>query len=224
MRLVDSLYAYIWQGSDNNCNTYVFAEVLNGSRHLVIDPGHITTPYYREPGLDRLLEEMEKDGIAGAGIGLVILTHAHPDHCEAAEAIREKTDALLALHEDEEPAYQKIGGKADLYLKEGTLELGEAKPVKLEIHHSPGHSRGHITLYWPDHKVLIAGDVIFYRSTGRADLAGGDAKVLAHSIQRLSQLDVEYLLCGHPYGHPGIIKGKEAVSSNFEYIKRNILY
>ena len=90
MKLVGNLYAYVWQGSDNNCNTYVFAQALNDGRHLVIDPGHVNTPFYQEQGLGRLLKEMEGDGIAGATIGLVILTHAHPDHCEAASAIREK--------------------------------------------------------------------------------------------------------------------------------------
>jgi len=224
MRLVDNLYAYLWQGSDNNCNTYVFAAALNQGRHLVIDPGHIATPFYREPGLDRLLKEMEGDGIAEAAIGLVILTHAHPDHCEAAAAIREKNSALVALHEADEATYQMLGGKVDLYLEEGQLVLGEDKPIKLSVYHSPGHSPGHVTLYWPDHKVLIAGDVIFYRSTGRVDLPGGNAGALKQSIQRLSQLDIEYLLCGHPYGHPGIIKGSEAVQENFEFVKRNFLF
>lgn len=225
MRLVDNLYAYVWQGSDNNCNTYVFATALNEGRHVVIDPGHITTPFYREPGLDRLLKEMETDGIDGAAIGLVILTHAHPDHCEAAVAMREKTSALVALQEADEATYQRLGGKVDLYLEEGELVLGEDKQqVKLNIYHSPGHSPGHVTIYWPEHKVLIGGDLIFYQSTGRVDLPGGNAKALKQSIERLSQLDIEYLLCGHPYGHPGIIKGREAVQENFEFVRRNILF
>jgi len=62
MRIVENLYAYVWQGNDNNCNSYVFAEALNNNRHVVIDPGHVITPFYREPGLGRLFEEMAKDG------------------------------------------------------------------------------------------------------------------------------------------------------------------
>ncbi|MFC1904925.1 hypothetical protein ACFLXT_04100 [Chloroflexota bacterium] len=54
------------------------------------------------------------------------------------------------------------------------------------------------------------------------DLPGGSAKALQQSIQRLSDLDIEYLLCGHPYGHPGIIEGKEAVKENFDFVKRNV--
>ena len=95
--------------------------------------------------------------------------------------------------------------------------------MKLEIFLSPGHSPGHITIYWPERKVLITGDVIFYQSTGRVDLPGGSAADLKQSIERLSGLDVEYLLCGHPYGHPGVIEGKTAVQQNFTFVKRNIL-
>ena len=89
----------MWSGQDNNCNSYVFAGVLDDNRHVVIDPGHVTTPALREPGLESLCERMEEDGIDPAAIGLVLLTHCHPDHTEAAGAIREKTRALVAIHE-----------------------------------------------------------------------------------------------------------------------------
>jgi glyoxylase-like metal-dependent hydrolase (beta-lactamase superfamily II) len=138
--------------------------------------------------------------------------------------MRKENGALVALHEDDEETYQRLGGKVDLYLKEGELMLGEDKRVRLNVYHTPGHSPGHVAFYWPDRKVLIAGDLIFYRSTGRVDLPGGNARALKQSIERLSQLDTEYLLCGHPYGHSGIIKGKEAVRENFEFLKRNILF
>jgi hydroxyacylglutathione hydrolase len=219
MKIVENLYGYAWQGMDNNCNSYVFEGVLNEGKHVVIDPGHLVTPVYRESGLERLLAEMGKDGLSGASIGLVILTHSHPDHCEAAMSLREETNALVALHEADEPAYEMLGGKVDIFLGEGSLELGPQKSTKLRIHHSPGHTPGHITVYWPLQKVLIAGDCIFYRSTGRTDFPGGNSLSLRKSIDRLSQLDIEYLLCGHAYGNPGILKGKETVQENFGYIK-----
>jgi glyoxylase-like metal-dependent hydrolase (beta-lactamase superfamily II) len=127
------------------------------------------------------------------------------------------------MHEADEPAYSALGGKVDLFLDEGTLELGKSKAVVLKVFHSPGHTPGHVTIYWPDRQVLIAGDCIFYRSTGRADLPGGDPLILRQSIERLSKLEIEYLLSGHAYGHPGIISGREEVQDNFRYI-RNLLY
>jgi len=219
MRIVESLYAYVWQGNDNNCNSYVFAHALTGGKHVLVDPGHLVTPYYREPGLDRLIRAMETDGIDASSVGLVIITHAHPDHCEAALYLREENHALVALHEADEASYRTLGGKVDIHLGKGKLELGSDKPETLQIFHSPGHTPGHVTVYWPDHKVLIAGDCIFYRSTGRTDFPGGDARALQRSIDVLSELEIEYLLCGHAYGNSGILTGRETVQDNFRFIK-----
>lgn len=219
MRIVDNLYAYVWQGSDNNCNSYVFAEALTDRSHIVIDPGHLITPSYGESGLEKLYEGMERDGLARSSIGLVILTHGHPDHCEAAVEIRESQNALVAMHEADEAAYGTFGGKTDIYLDEGDLEFRSETTTHLEVYHSPGHTPGHVTIYWPERKALIAGDCIFYRSTGRTDFPGGDALSLRKTIDRLSRLDIEYLLCGHAYGNSGILQGREEVQENFQYIK-----
>ena len=223
MKLVDNLYAYVWRGEDNNCNSYLFAGTLKDGGHVLIDPGHITTPMYRQLGWERLVQEMGRDGLDAAAVGLVILTHAHADHSEAVGLIRKEYGALVAASETESRMYQRMGGAVDVYLEEGELLLGQNGRMKLEIFLSPGHSPGHITIYWPERKALITGDVIFYQSTGRVDLPGGSAAALKQSIERLSDLDVEYLLCGHPYGHPGVIEGKTAVQQNFTFVKRNIL-
>jgi hydroxyacylglutathione hydrolase len=219
MKIVDDLYAYPWRGTDNNCNSYVLAGVLSEGRHVLVDPGHLVTPMYREPGLDRLFESMNRDGIDSARIGLVILTHGHPDHCESAVVLRQENQALVALHEADKPAYETMGGKVDIFLEEGELQLDNVKTTRLQILHSPGHTPGHITVYWPDRKALIAGDCIFYRSTGRTDFPGGSARSLQKSILKMSQLDIEYLLCGHPYGNPGILIGKDQVRENFDIIQ-----
>jgi glyoxylase-like metal-dependent hydrolase (beta-lactamase superfamily II) len=71
--------------------------------------------------------------------------------------------------------------------------------------------------------VLIAGDLIFYRSTGRVDLPGGNPQALRNSIERLSRLEIDYVLCGHPYGHPGVIEGADEVRSNFDFLRNHLL-
>ena len=219
MNVFDNFYVYIWSGNDNNCNSCLLANVLNGGKHLIVDPGHVVTLSYRESGLEKLEQEMRSDGVDYSSIGLVILTHGHPDHCEAAVSIQKETNALIAMHQADEEMFQMLGGRVDIYLQDGMLETAAGKQYDLQILHSPGHSPGHITIYWPYRKVLIAGDCVFYRSTGRTDFPGGSAEVLRNSIERLSRLDIDSLLCGHPYGHPGFIQGREDVRENFELIK-----
>jgi len=49
---------------------------------------------------------------------------------------------------------------------------------------------------------------------GRTDFPGGDSNLLKQSIERLSKLDVEYLLPGHG----DIVKGRDKIKRNFEYV------
>jgi len=225
MKLTGNLYAYVWQGNDNNCNTYLFGGVLNDNKHLLIDPGHIITPYLREPAYDMLARDIQQDGMRLEDIGLVILTHAHPDHVEASGIFKEKSQAKIAIHKDDVKLYKTYGGEGiDITLEEGPLNADNLVRENLEVFRTPGHSPGHISVYWPAEKALAVGDVIFYRSTGRVDLPGGDPAMLKQSIDKLSGLDVEYLLCGHPYGHPGVIQGKNEIARNFQFLKENIWF
>ena len=222
MKLLDNLHIYIWQEQDNNCNTYVIPGVLENGKHVVVDPGHIKPPAAGKPALEMLLKEMAADGLDPNAIGLVILTHCHSDHSESAQGLRETYQALVAIHPTEAGILKKQGGEADFFLQEGNLNLGNKAPTPLNIFHTPGHSPGHITVYMPQQRVLIAGDLIFYHSIGRTDLPGGNGKQMMQSIDRMSKLDIECLLCGHPYGHPGVLVGKEEVDENFEFLRTNL--
>jgi hydroxyacylglutathione hydrolase len=225
MKLTEEVYAYVWKGNDNNCNSYIFANVLKNNKHIIIDPGHITTPYLREPALEILTDAIAKDGLVIGDIGLVVLTHAHPDHVEAAAVFKDKYLAKIAIHKDDSSILRHFGGgKIDYLLEEGRLNMGDLVQADLEILKVPGHSPGHIALYWAAKKALAVGDVIFFRNTGRVDLPGGDPSQMLNSIRKLSELDVEFLLCGHPYGHPGVIIGKKAIQENFAFLLDNLAF
>ena len=58
------------------------------------------------------------------------------------------------------------------------LEVGSAR---LRVRHTPGHTPGHVTFYEPELRVLFGGDLLIGSSAGRADLPGGDEKLLASS-------------------------------------------
>ena len=243
MRLFDNWHAYLWPGVSmgemqsygNNANTYVIAGALPRAKHVIIDPGQVANGS-RQPCFERLLEGMEGDGLKIEDTGLVICTHGHPDHYGAAGAIREKSRARVTIGRTEYQSMsefrQRISEQpgmdasmmpeleVDFLLQEGDLALEGG--VTLKILSIPGHSPGHIGIYWPEGKIFAGGDLVFNGSTGRADLPGGDARLLKESVERVSGLEIEYLLTGHQYGAPGIIQGAEAVEHNFAHICTNI--
>lgn len=242
-KLFDNLFCYIWSGHGNNSHTYLFPDVLRGERpHVIVDPGFLVNEAY-EGCYDSLTDAMGNDGFKMEDIGLIINTHTHPDHCQATEIIVEKstrTDgqgkinkAIVAIAKEADDYYRVAGErmfsmfgmkavKLDplIYLAEGDLSLGrDERQICLTVLHTPGHAPGSICLYWAARKVLITGDLVFNGSVGRTDFPGGSITILKQSIERVSQLDVEYLLPGHSTEMGSIVEGKRRVEQNFRAIK-----
>ena len=233
IKLAECFYCYLWQGQGNDCNTILLPSILRGERpHVLIDPGHIKNEL-GEPCFESLTQAMEKNGFRMEEVGLLIGTHCHPDHIEAAELVVKKSAALFTLSREENEFYgtagkmffQMFGAEQpqvnpSFYLKEGDLFLGSGgNKVAIKVLLTPGHSPGSISLYLEDEKILVSGDVVFAGSIGRTDFPGGDLPLLRKSIDKLSQLDVEYLVPGHSTEMGSIVAGKDKVKQNFYTVK-----
>jgi hydroxyacylglutathione hydrolase len=214
MKLKNNLYFYP-ESAMLDCNTYV----ITGGAGIIVDPG-------AEMFLESLLEGMKDDGIAPEDIGLIINTHLHGDHCGANEAFKGLSGASIAIHPVQKKYYEMmtqdlprsigmppVAFKEDILLEDGSLG---AEDPGWELVCSPGHSPSCVCFYSPQEKVLICGDVVFEHNTGRVDFIGGDAATLKQSIERLAQLEVDYLLPGHM----DVLTGAERVKQNFDFIRR----
>ena len=217
MKLTNNLYFYPEQGIFD-CNTYV----IKGNPGIIIDPG--ATMF-----LPALIDSLHKDNIDPKGIDIIANTHLHGDHCAANEAFKQLSGAKIAIHPVQKKFYNQVvlevAGffglppaefKEDSCLDNDRLSDGDAE---FELIPSPGHSLDCVCFYCHEEKILICGDVIFEENTGRVDLPGGNADELKKSIEKLSQLEIEYLLPGHM----DIVTGAEKVKHNFDFIKGNIL-
>ena len=143
------------------------------------------------------------------------LTHAHFDHFGGlADLLSEldqsdQDDFYVGLHPKDFPLWKVKGGaimfgihlksipKPDHKFSEGeVLSVGRYQFV---VHHTPGHSAGHVVFHCPEEKVLISGDLIFNQGVGRTDLLGGSFSELIDSIQKwvLPLPDETRILSGH---------------------------
>jgi glyoxylase-like metal-dependent hydrolase (beta-lactamase superfamily II) len=66
--------------------------------------------------------------------------------------------------------------------------------------------------------LVVTGDLLFYGGVGRTDF-GGDGQELKQSIERLMELDIEYVLPGHSTELGSIIQGRDKVQKNFTAIR-----
>jgi glyoxylase-like metal-dependent hydrolase (beta-lactamase superfamily II) len=96
----------------------------------------------------------------------------------------------------------------------GLLLSGGERFGSLETIHLPGHSPGSVGFLDRAAGVLFSGDTLFRGGLGRTDLKGGDARLLAESLEKLFALEGNTRVCpGH--GEETTIARETALGSYF---------
>lgn len=159
-------------------NTYLLADPESREAAL-IDPSY---------DVETALADARKRDLR---ISLVLLTHAHFDHIAG---VAEVGAAPIALHPADLSLYKQGGDAAKFGLPfksgpEPSRMLSDGQKlligaVEVEVHHTPGHSPGHVIFVCPAAGAAFCGDLIFAGSVGRTDLPGGNAAQLMGSIRR----------------------------------------
>jgi glyoxylase-like metal-dependent hydrolase (beta-lactamase superfamily II) len=158
-------------------NTWVLREP-DGDRCVVVDPGPL------ENGHVERLAQLDR-------IELIVVTHGHFDHCEAAPRLHELTGAHVVARN---PALC-IG--ADPLSDAARSSVAGLDWVTVL---TPGHSSDSVCLLLETDQALLTGDTILGRGTAVVAHPDGRLEDYLDSLQRLRDLvaaDVRVLLPGH---------------------------
>ena len=147
-----------------------------------------------DPGGD--IEKIQKvvDELGGVP-EKILLTHAHMDHCAAADLLRKKWGVPIEGPQKEDqfwldklPEWCAKAGfpraepfEPDRWLNDGDMvTVGEES---FEVLHCPGHTPGHVVFFHREQQLAWVGDVLFQGSIGRTDFPRGDYDTLINSIR-----------------------------------------
>ncbi|MDR0712455.1 MAG: MBL fold metallo-hydrolase [Prevotellaceae bacterium] len=181
-------------------NTYVVWD--DSGDCIFIDAGCYT---------DREQDRVEKF-IAAQNLRPVALvyTHAHVDHVVGAAFLCTRYGVDSYLHKDDVYNLSSAAEHGrmfgfDLQPPPTPKPLGDSVAfggTQLQALHTPGHSKGSVSLYSEKQGAVFTGDTLFKGSIGRSDLPGGDLNELMSSLHLvLMRLpDNIAVLPGHGFG------------------------
>lgn len=158
--------------SELSIDRFAFAYLVMGSNIHLIDSGVAGAE-------STIWDYIKRQGRNPNDIATLILTHSHPDHIGAAKTIKDQTDCAVFAHKNEQtwiedtklqykerpvpgfPALVAGPVKVDHPVEGGDL-LELEKEIKLEIIHTPGHSKGSLSLLLEEEKSLLTGDALIF--------------------------------------------------------------
>ncbi len=162
-------------------NTYLVGE----DQVAVIDPG---------PAVDSHVEAIL--AAAGERIRWVLVTHTHPDHSPAAEAIIAATGATpvgCVLHPDDGHQDSHFRVARDV----GHGELFSTAEFTLEAIFTPGHIGNHFCYLLREEALLFAGDHIMEGVSVVIIPPSGDLKDFLDSLELLRGYDIDAIAPAH---------------------------
>jgi glyoxylase-like metal-dependent hydrolase (beta-lactamase superfamily II) len=145
--------------------------------------------------MGHLERALDQAGLRVEHIRLVVLTHAHVDHCGQAAAIAERAGCEVWAHPDRGHQQRDLHSDRDLLPGvEVSSDLGAWRVVE-----TPGHAPSHVCLHQPERRILISGDhllgrVSLYFEHGHSPDPVGE---FLTSLDTVEALDARLCLAGH---------------------------
>ena len=123
------------------------------------------------------------EAVGDRRVELVICTHGHNDHINAAVDLAEQVDAPIAIHPDDAELWAVVhpGRRPDRLLVDG--EVLDVPGGRLTVLHTPGHSPGGVSLHAPALRTVFSGDTLFNGGPGATGRSFSHRPTLLRSIE-----------------------------------------
>jgi glyoxylase-like metal-dependent hydrolase (beta-lactamase superfamily II) len=182
-------------------NTWVLREP-GARRSVVVDPGPV-----HQAHLDAVAD-------AAGEVAVVLLTHHHADHSEAAAAFAERVGAgVRAL----DPAY-RLGSEG---LVDG--DVVEVDGLEIRVVGTPGHTGDSLSFWLPADGAVLTGDTVLGRGTTVVAHPDGRLGAYLDSLDRLHALAAEREVSTIWPGHGPVIADALAVLDHYIAHRRDRL-
>jgi len=125
-------------------------------------------------------------------LDFILNTHHHIDHVGANLELKKKYNSKILGSESDK---NRIPG-IDIFLKEN--EKQKIGNLEFEVIFVPGHTKGHIALFFGREKIAFTGDTLFSLGCGR--VFEGTHKEMFNSLNKIKNLPLDTkIYCGHEY-------------------------
>jgi hydroxyacylglutathione hydrolase len=130
-------------------------------------------------------------------LDFILNTHHHYDHVGGNEKLKKKYNSTVMGFENDKDRIPGI----DILLKDN--QQFKAGNLNFSVIFIPGHTKGHIALYFEKEKSVFTGDTLFSLGCGR--VFEGTHEQMFKSLNKLKNLpDDTKVYCGHEYTYKNL--------------------
>lgn len=172
--------------------THTQSYLIGDGQAILVEPA---SPY--EDEIDRTERFVGEARARGIELVALFVTHHHVDHVGGVRELRTRLGVPLWAHA-ETRARLPADLEVDRTIEGGdTIALDGDRPVELHAVHTPGHAPGHLCLFEPESRVLVAGDMVASVGTILVEPRDGDMQLYLESLERMRALEPSVLLPAH---------------------------
>ena len=150
-----------------------------GTNTWIVDAGPVVAVIDPGPDDDAHLAALE-ERLAQRPVGVVLVTHSHPDHLPLAERFAERHGATVQRH---------------TALHDG--DLVRVGTLNITVLYTPGHSADHLSFLLAEDGAVFTGDLILGQGSSMVTYPEGDVAAYLRSLDKLAALNPRILFPGH---------------------------